>query len=361
MNQTKILLTSGAGPGVSGIVRALRTHPFRKLHVIVGDVDKNECAGFMLADQNCELPMADRPGYLDKMLDICRSLGIDILLPVFSGELDVLAANLDAFRRIGTNIVLPETNVVLTANSKGSFFDLMRTKGVSVPEYRRVRSIDELIRAAEDLGYPGKTICLKPDRGAGNRGFHILAESHDRFRSFFEIKPDNTVCSLSEVVAALDARGARAFPDILAMEFLEGQEYGADILAEKGRVLAIFTRRKLPPEKLGMHFRVEFVSETFVEDIVKSVISALKMSFIASIDVRCDSAGVPHILEMNPRPGAYIGMACAETNILAAAVDMLIGDKQVDLKRYRTGQEVGMGVRYFNDFVVYRDKSTCAF
>ena len=84
----KALLTSGAGPGVSGIVNALKNHPFRDVQVVVGEVDDYECAGFMLADESCVLPRASATDYLEEMSRICREFGVDVIVPAFSGELD---------------------------------------------------------------------------------------------------------------------------------------------------------------------------------------------------------------------------------------------------------------------------------
>jgi len=355
----RALLTSGAGPGVAGIVHALRAHPLRHIHIVVGDVENRECAGFMLADETCILPSAFSRNYLAAMLAICKKHQIDIILPLFSGELDSLAQARAAFKEIGVELLLPETKSVLMANNKGAFYEHLATLGIAIPAYKRVKSFDELENAVREMGYPAKTVCLKPEQGTGNRGFHVISEKHNRFRAYFEMKPDNTVCTWSDIVSA--TVHCRPFPTMVAMEFLQGQEYGADVLSKNGEVLAMRIRKKLPPERLGMHFRVEYVQDNSLEKLVHDTVAALKCSYVTSIDIRCDQKGNPYILEMNPRPGAYIGMTCAEINLLAAAIDMLLGGKEVDMKAYRTGRVVKMGVRYFNDFVLYSDKSNCTF
>ena len=70
--------------------------------------------------------------------------------------------------------------------------------------------------------------------------------------------------------------------------------------------------------------------------------------------------GKPCVVEINPRQGAYIGTSSAEINMMAMAIDMLLGES-VHSESYASGKKVNMGVRYFNDYVIYSDESTNAF
>ena len=360
LSSKRVLVTSGAGPGVPGIVYALRAHPLRKIEVVVGESFWQECAGLLLADQTCKMPMATDSDYLDKVLSICRERRIDIILPVFSGELETIADARSDFEKIGTQVLLPEANAVKLANDKAAFYNFCRSHDILVPSYMLVKSTGGLVEAAHKLGYPEKVICIKPTSSSGNRGFHIINDKYDRYQSYFEAKPDNTLCALQEMVSALNSvKGA--FPDLLVMEYISGLEYGADVLSRKGEILAMKLRRKLPPEKLGMHFRIEFARNELMEKIVSHVVASLKVSHITSVDLICNSEGDPYVLEVNPRPGAYIGMTCTERNILAMAIDALIGDSPLNPDVYSSCRIPRMGVRYINDFVIYSDETMLSF
>jgi predicted ATP-grasp superfamily ATP-dependent carboligase len=204
------------------------------------------------------------------------------------------------------------------------------------------------------LGYPNTEACIKPVHGTGNRGFHILRENHERFRSFFTEKPDNTLCGLDDLRAAMKAQ-QDSLPELIVAEYLSGQEYGIDLLAHEGKVVDFRIRKKLPPEKLGMHFLIKFVDEPALSTLIEELSAAMALSSLVSIDARRTASGTLCVLEVNPRPGAYIGMTCAEINLLAMAIDTLLSGSPPDTALYHTGQDVSYGIRCFHDMAFTND------
>ncbi len=352
----RILLTSGAGPGVSGLVAALRSHPLRTVTVIVGDVEDKPCVGFALADETCVLPFATDSQYVPKMLALCEEHRVDVIVPVFSGELDLLAESRPQFTDIDTAILLPPADAVRLANHKGDFLDFLAARDIPIPAYRRATGWDEVERALADLGYPETDLCVKPVHGTGNRGFHILRDDHRWYRRFFTEKPDNTICGLDDLRAAIEAQPAH-LPELIVAEYLSGQEYGIDLLAHEGKVVDFRIRKKLPPEKLGMHFLIEFVDEPALCTLVEELSAAMALSSLVSIDVRRSASGTPCVLEVNPRPGAYIGMTCAEINLLAMGIETLLSGSPPDTAPYHTGQTVSHGIRCFHDMAFTNDST----
>ena len=45
---------------------------------------------------------------------------------------------------------------------------------MKVPGFSVVETVDQFKQAAEELGYPQKTICFKPSVSNGSRGFRII-------------------------------------------------------------------------------------------------------------------------------------------------------------------------------------------
>ncbi|MCH7870230.1 MAG: hypothetical protein IID33_00880 [Planctomycetes bacterium] len=86
---TRIMITSGGGPGVWGLLHALRTLPGRSAEIVVQDADANDTFGTCLADTAANLPPASDSTYVNSLIQFCQRERVGLLMPVFDGELSV--------------------------------------------------------------------------------------------------------------------------------------------------------------------------------------------------------------------------------------------------------------------------------
>ena len=74
-------------------------------------------------------------------------------------------------------------------------------------------SIDELMVAINELGYPDKPVVIKPAIGNGDRGIRILNSNKDEFDLLFNEKPKGDLyCSLDSFVNAI---GSNKMPKLV--------------------------------------------------------------------------------------------------------------------------------------------------
>lgn len=348
-DELTILITSGAGPGVVGHIDAVRNNGYAPARVVVGDVSADENAGFALADEWVQIPPADDAGLVDELMAICRRYDVDVLWPVYDGELEPLAASRKRFENEGVRLLLAGEATVRLCLNKAAFHERLADVGCGMP-FRLVRSAEELHAAAEALDYPDRPVTVKPIRGTGGRGFHVIDADYDAGARFFDDRPDATRRTLEIAAAAMERDDAHRRDGVLVMPFIQGAEYGCDVLAEEGRIVAAVTRHKLPPVREGMHTRIVVEEATDVIAVVKRVIGGIGADGLLSVDLREDDDGKLRVLEINPRAGAYLGMACARTDLLGLALARLY-DRSVEVDEYRRASAPIVGLRHWTDMV----------
>ena len=345
-----ILMTCGAAPGVVGHMDAARGNGYAPVRIVVGDVSEDENVGFALADETVRIPPATDPDLVDKLLDICREHEVDVVWPVYDGELEPLAAARRRFESEGVRLLIADEGTVRLCLDKAAFYGRLADTGW-VPICQVVRTGDELQAAAAALGYPRRRVAVKPTRGTGGRGFHVIDAGAASRARFLGERAEGTVCTLGAAVEALGHDDGRDVPgEILVMPFVEGAEYGCDVLAEDGEVVAAVTRRKLPPVRDGFHTRIIVDEAPKVVATVANVVGAIEADGLLSVDLREDEAGRLKVLEINPRAGAYLGMACVRIDLFGLALARLF-EQPAEVAAFRRSSQSIVGVRYWADLV----------
>ena len=145
-------------------------------------------------------------------------------------------------------------------------------------------SVDEL----RSLGEP---FIIKPRRGAGGRGFEMMASVYD----VTEVMRDGT---------------------IIAQEMLPGPEYSIDILARPGGGVVAAVPRRRDKIDSGIAVAGRTVGDPALEHFGRQVAQIIGAQGVVNVQAKLDTAGRPALLEVNARfPGT---MALTQ----AAGIDM---------------------------------------
>lgn len=347
MRTTRIMITSGGGPGVWGLLAALRSMPGRSATVIVNDPADAATLGTLLADEAVRLPDASRPEYAPALLDCCRQRRVDVLIPVYDGELESVARLRPALERAGTRILQPPLPILQRCIRKDETYQALAGTDL-LPAFMVVDTAEQLRMALLRLGYPQKRVCAKPVDLSGGRGVHLLDAAADDFVARMTLKPGLPILT-GEAFVALRRRGPHVWR-LLVSEFVEGEELGFDVLAADGKLLECAVRRKGGPVLHGNPSRIEFRERPEERAWIAGVVRALRLSELVSVDARYDAAGKLKLLEVNARPGAYIGMTCRRVHLLAWAIDRLLGEERQPAD-YRLDERLDRGLRCFADLL----------
>ena len=326
-----VLITAAGNVYMPDTTACLKENGERPLRLIGADL--NEDATILrMCDAAYRVPRGDDPSYADALLEICRKEKVDVLLPIMSVELEILARNKARFEAAGTKVSVSDPEPLAIANDKLKLFDYLTKNGFPCAGYRSVHSIEEMEKAALDLGYGPNRVCVKATHGSGSRGFRILEANRSKLDAFLHDKPTSGIISLEEMKEILaEATSsaesqAPAFPSLLVMEYLPGAEYTVDLLADKGHVLTACCRKSLAMDGSIMLSSLVTQNEQ-VLFLCTRVTEALGLEGNIGFDVRERADGTPFLMECNPRATAGIPVfAKAGVNLPYLAVKRLLGE-----------------------------------
>jgi len=151
-----------------------------------------------------------------KILTICRTQGVKILVPTIDTELPILSAAHDQFRQAGVHLVISQTSAVKIARDKQLTAEVLAQAGVSSP---RTARLADFLSGQAPLYFP---LILKRVDGSSSIGLH-------------------TASHLAEL-QALNLEAAC----YVAQEKLEGPEYTVNCFVDaRGALRAAIPHRRI--------------------------------------------------------------------------------------------------------------------
>jgi carbamoyl-phosphate synthase large subunit len=314
-----ILMTGAGAPGAAGILKCLFQNT--NIHVVAADANFN-AVGKHLVDDFVTIPFAQQENFIEVLLSVCREKSIHVLLPLVTRELIPLALHVKEFKAAGTKLLVSSPESLEIANNKSRLYQFLEWRGIKLPAYRVVETIDQFETAVKELGYPEKEICFKPSVSNGSRGFRIISNKIHKLDLLLNHKPDSSYISLEEAIQILSSG---KFPELLVSEFLPGDEYSVDCLVNQGEtIMAVSRLRKRMIN--GISVEGEFIKNDSIVSYCKKIISELKLHGNIGLQVKQSAAGTFLLLEINPRVQGTISAALgAGVNLPLLAVKQELG------------------------------------
>jgi carbamoyl-phosphate synthase large subunit len=304
-----VLMTGAGAPGAAGIIKCLQQEPAIKL--LVADADSS-CVGRHLNPDFVQIPMGSDNNFIEKVVAVCEEKNIQVVMPLVTRELFPLAANRDSLKKKGIHILVSSANAISIANNKAKTYTFLQSKGIPVPQFHSAGSIEEFKKAAHRLGYPNSTFCFKPSVANGSRGFRIISINIDEWDLLFNHKPNNAFITYEDAVRILSSH---PFPQLLVTEFLPGEEYSIDCLANEGEARVIIPRRRSKMIN-GISVQGEFVKDDEIIQYCRTIIKAIGLHGNIGIQVKRNKEGKPLLLEINPRvQGTIVAALGAGVNL----------------------------------------------
>jgi carbamoyl-phosphate synthase large subunit len=305
-----VLVTGAGGPAGVAVIRSLLARA--DVVVFAADMD-GWAAGLYLvpAERRRIVPRGDDPSFVDELQSLCSDDAIDVLFSTVDVELPLLAARRAQFA--STVLAAPSLETLDSTLDKFALAERV-TPFARVPVTRLVGPQS----SAEQWEFP---IIVKPRRGAGSRGVRVV---HDR--------------------AALDELGDNS--DLIAQEFLPGEEFSVDVFADStGAVVAAVPRTRTRVDS-GVSIAGRTVRDDKLETTASDVARAVGLTGVANVQLRYDRHGEPALLEVNPRfPGAMPLTIAAGVDMPSLALDLALGR---DIPSRISFREVA-NVRYLED------------
>lgn len=350
MTPLTILITGAGAPGAPGIIKSLRLVKERDIRIIGVDMNK-DAVGFSMVDASHCVPPADDEAFIPALFDIARQEGARVIIPLVTKELEVLAFHKALFEEKGIVLSVSDPAGLNIANNKYLLMDHCRAHGIPAPAFTLATSVEEFERAVRAHEYPSRNVCFKPPVSNGLRGFRVLTTTTDRLRSLLHEKPNSVLTSLEEILPVLQK--ADPFPELLVMEYLPGDEYSVDVVADHGRPLVVVPRFR-EEITMGISSVGVVVEDKEIDEYSRRVVSSLGLHGNIGLQFKRDVQGVPKILESNPRvQGTIVLCTAAGANLVYLAVKVALGE---DIERPKIAWGTKM-IRHWEE-VYYRSDGT---
>jgi carbamoyl-phosphate synthase large subunit len=301
LRTVRVLVTGAGGPAAVSVMKSLSADPTVRL--IAADMDP-WAAGLYLVPPEARtlIPAGLDPGFADAALARCIAMGVDVLIPTVDAELRPLGRARADFSRAGIELLLAPDRALDLCLDKLALAECCAGQ-VPVPRTERYDQADP-----ESWTYP---VIVKPRTGSGSR--------------------DISVVGSSLALASLDASA-----DFIVQEFLPGEEYSIDVLADAaGHVVASVPRVRERVDS-GVSVAGRTLHDGELERLGAAVATATGLTYIANVQFRRDAAGQPALLEVNPRvPGTLPLTVASGVDMPRMALDSLRGRPLPDHAGFR--------------------------
>lgn len=300
MRDITVLVTACGAQFMPGLAACLKNNGERNIRIVGTDMEEDPTI-LQMVDAFYKVPAAIDPGYANKLFEICKKENVDIIMPFMSDDLIPLLDNKEKFEKAGVILSVSNRKSVEISNNKYRFYAFLKEQGLPVPRFARVTNEKELYDACVHCGYPEKPVCVKATELSGSRGIRIIDPKMSKFDILFREKPNSFYTSMEELQSTLDER--ESMPEMMAMEYLPGQEGSVDLLADHGNVLYMGYRES----NINLHSipqEATLRENPKAYDIARRVVFALGLDGNADFDFKEDADGNPVLMEVNPRIAA---------------------------------------------------------
>lgn len=321
METVNLLVTCVGGQLSPWLLQSLRRSQYLRFRTIGVD-SRDDALGRNFADRFVRVLPGNDPNYTEQMLDLCRSEKVDILFPTSDEEALSLAPHAAEFARDGIRVSCPPAGMACLMRNKADMYDHLALAGLSLPEYHRVGSREELRVAADVLGYPQRPFVLKPTVGRGGRGVWTISSTlptmHERNQGL--------AIDALDLETYLASDNNEAFQELIAMPLLPGAMYDVDVLADAhGSPQYLVPRRRYHVRTTP--FRGCWIDRNeAVLDLARRTQSILRLPNLFDYDIILDDEDRPWLLEVNPRMSASVAVTVlGGVNLLEFTALMLLG------------------------------------
>ena len=326
-----VLLSACGAQFAPGLVKCLKDNGEREIRVIGIDMHYDPTLDG-LYDGIYEVPGASDPKYIDVILDICKKEKVDVVLPFMSAELIPLFDRKDDFDKQGIKVAVGDRKTIETTINKYNFYAFLKEQGLKVPKFHVIKKASELKEACEAVGYPEHPVCVKATELSGSRGIRMIDPSKSRFDILFGEKPNSFFTSFDDLQATLKERPE--MPEMMAMEYLPGEEGSVDLIADHGKIVYMCYRESnVNLASIPQAATLSYNKEAY--DIAESVVKALGLDGSADLDFKYDRDGKPVLMEINPRIAATMQIFKeGGLNLPYLRIKQLLGEElpKIDIK-----------------------------
>lgn len=282
------------------LVRYLKSISNTEVQVYVSDCDATASGLYGNNDGYFILPKpVDNPRkYVDALIDLCKRVGISVIIPVIDPEIAILAEYKEEFEHNNIFVSVSSKRVLDICYSKQRMNEFLKAQGFLVP--RTYDNIPDFKQAVKDqiISFP---VILKPIYGSGSVATYKV--------------------STMEEVESLFTEGS------VIQQFLQGDEYGIDVFNDTNCKPV----RCVVKKKISMRSGETDKSLTIYNKELQNLMIDLakKLGHVCNLDSDIIRVGDDlYIIDLNPRfGGGYPATHEAGVNLLELVLKLAKGEQ----------------------------------
>lgn len=228
------------------------------------------------ADKYYIVPRINDPGYIEIIIDICKKEKIDTLISLIDPELSLISKNIEKFRQINVNPIISDYDKVEMCFDKYKMYEFLTNNN-----FRIIKSYIDKETFYKDLDenkikFP---VFVKPVKGSASLNINKV-NSKEELENIW-----------------------KASENLMIQEFMNGQEYGADVYIDmiSNELVSIFIKKKLKMRAGETDKSVSAKNQELFE-LIKKFVKKAGFKGIIDIDI-FEVNNKYYISEVNPRFG----------------------------------------------------------
>jgi predicted ATP-grasp superfamily ATP-dependent carboligase len=287
-------------------------------------------------------PAPDDPRFVSALAALVGRYRIDVVLPWTDADAPVISRHAPELAAAGAQVACAPAALVRLACDKWATLQRLAELSVPTPATYLARSAAELADAAGELGYPARSLMLKPRGLAGGRGVWSIRSAVDL--TWTSPRPRLPLEAIHAAVSMMDGP-----VELLVQEEVPGVDISVDVLAIDGKIAGLTARTRT--QVLGGLCVQGTVAPGWPEldQTVARVIAGLGWSQLANVQLIADrSTGAVKVYEINGRAAGSLGLGShAGVDLLATALEYARSGRPPE-RSLRVGAAVGFR-RYWQD------------
>jgi len=264
-------------------------------------------------------------GYLEDILEICKNEQIDTLFTLIDPEISLISKNIDKFKEIGVKPIVSDYDKVEMCFDKYKMYNFLKDNNFKTAKSYIDKELFYKDLEENKITFP---VFVKPVKGSASLNI-------------------NKVNSKEE----LDVIWKQA-DDLMIQEFMNGQEYGADVyidMISKEPVL-IFVKKKIKM-RAGETDKSESFKDDKLFELIKDFVKKAGFKGIIDIDI-FEVNGEHYISEVNPRfGGGYPHAYESGVNVPKMIINNLNG---IENKEQIGNYDEGIYMMKFNEIKILK-------
>ena len=261
-------------------------------------------------------PSVNGKEYVDYCLNFCHQHKIDVFVPRYN--VTTLVNYKEDFEHIGVKVIFigsSETYQLLESKIE-TYEALKNTNIVAIPKSFCVENYKDFEKAYQEIIENGSSACMKPISGIGGNGFKRILETMTEVEELYQ----STSITIAKERILRVLQNSQNVKPFMVSEYLEGDEFSIDCLANEGELIVAIPRKKLDLYRQTIEYRESLVA------IAQKLTQRFKLSNLYNIQVKYHKGNV-YLIEINTRMSAGIHKSClAGVNFLYLAIKLLLGE-----------------------------------